>query len=137
MGSFLLRLSAGEYELNSEDDLRTLLASIAKNKFMMLNRYETAAKRNHLITEPLSKHPKLAAKNRFDPAEKLVFNELQNELTKRMSAGELELLRLRRDGESWATIAIKLSEEQQVLRKRLSRAINRVASELGLEFDLE
>ena len=53
LGGFLLRLAAGDYTLTSEDDLRRLLVAIANKKFLVLNRRETAAKRDHRHTQSL------------------------------------------------------------------------------------
>ncbi len=60
LGSFLLRLAAGEYAIASEEDLHKLLMSIAKKKFLMLNRKESAAKRARSQTQSLSDLPELA-----------------------------------------------------------------------------
>ncbi len=50
LGSFLIRLSAGEYELKSERDLQRLLVAISQNKFKALQRREMAEKRDRRIT---------------------------------------------------------------------------------------
>ena len=58
---FLLRLSAGEYEIGSEDDLQKLLMAIARKKFLRLSRYEMADKRCRARTRSLHTMPELAA----------------------------------------------------------------------------
>jgi len=137
LGSFLLRLSAGEYELQNEDDLRKLLTTIANNKFLEFSRHESAAKRDRSITEPWSERHEFATSQKQDPAEGIIFTEMQLHLAKRLSPHELELLQLRRSGKDWAEIAEQLQEDQTLLRKRYSRALNRVAKELGLGSDDE
>ena len=132
LGSFLLRLSAGEYALQTEDDLRKLLTTIANNKFLEFSRHESAAKRDRSITESWSGRHEFTTSHKYDPAEGIIFSEIQLQLAQRMSPHELELLQLRRSGKDWAEIAEQLREEQTVLRKRYSRALNRVAGELGL-----
>ncbi len=52
-GSFFLRLAAGEYEINDEQDLRRLIFSIAHKKFLMLHRRETAERRDYRNTTSL------------------------------------------------------------------------------------
>ncbi len=137
LGSFLLRLSAGEYALQTEDDLRKLLTTIANKKFLEFSRHESAAKRDRSITESWSERHELATSNMHDPAAGIIFSEMQSHLVQRLSPHELELLQLRRSGKDWAEIAEQLQEEQTLLRKRYSRALNRVARELGLESDDE
>ncbi len=137
LGSFLLRLSAGEYAIHTEEDLRKLLTTIANNKFLELSRHESAAKRDRSITESWSEKHELSTSHKQDPAEEIIFTEMQTHLARRLSSHELELLELRRAGKDWAEIAELLQEEQTALRKRYSRALNRVARELGLGADDE
>jgi len=136
---FLTRLSAGEYELHCEEDLRKLLAAIANKKFLRLNRHEMAAKRCRAQTQSLSDLPELAASSASfsggsagnSTVSRLNTTDLFEQLSLRMSAHEMELYRLRSQGNNWATIGEQLGETPSILRKRLSRAIQRVAAELG------
>jgi hypothetical protein len=50
-----------------------------------------------------------------------------------LAPAELDLLELRTDGHDWATIAVRRNGDPVVLRKRLSRALVRVACELKLD----
>ena len=120
------------YALQTEDDLRKLLTTIANNKFLEFSRHQSAAKRDRSITESWSGRHDFATSHKDDPAEGIMFSEMQLHLAQRLSPHELELLQLRRAGKDWAEIAEQLQEEQTVLRKRYSRALNRVANELGL-----
>ena len=134
LGGFLLRLASGDYTLATEEDLRRLLVSIANKKFLVLNRRETAAKRDHRQTQSIENLKDLAVvekqHNTFvDPS------ELLREVTQRLTPNEQRLFSFRRDGVPWYEIALQLEEEVIVLRKRLSRALHRVAVELKLEDD--
>jgi len=134
LGGFLLRLAGGDYTLATEEDLRRLLVSIANKKFLVLNRRETAAKRDHRQTQSIENLKDLAAvetqhKTFVDPS------ELLREVTQRLTPNEQRLFAFRRDGVPWNEIASQLEEEVIVLRKRLSRALHRVAVELKLEDD--
>ena len=145
MIGFLMRLSAGEYELNSEEDLRKLLLAIANKKFLRLSRHEMAAKRCCAQTQSLSDLPELAARSECgsvdsagnSPVSRLNTTELLKQLSLRMSLQEMELYRLRSLGNNWTRIGEQLGESPSILRKRLSRAIQRVAAELGLEANEE
>ena len=132
LGGFLLRLAVGEYALASEEDLRRLLVAIANKKFLVLNRRETAAKRDHRQTQSLENTKEIAViegdtNNRLDHA------ELLHEVMQRLTQDEQKLFAWRREGLAWNTIADQLSEDAMLLRKRLSRALHRVAVELKLE----
>ena len=138
---FLMRLSAGEYELHCEEDLRKLLAAIANKKFLRLNRHEMAAKRCRAQTQSLSDLPEQAAGSASFPGASagnstvsgLNTTDLLKQLSLRMSSQEMEIYRLRSQGNNWIAIGERLGETPSILRKRLSRAIQRVATELGLD----
>lgn len=136
MGSFLLRLACGEYELATELDLRRLLLAIANNKFLMLQRREFAAKRDRSITRSLTDLQELPNREQSAPSFRLEQRELLSEVSRRLDSEELELFQLRSRGISWSAISQQTSESVVVLRKRLSRGIQRVSRELGLD-DLE
>lgn len=133
LGSFLLRLSAGEYELQSEEDLRKLLTTIAKRKFLGMARRESAEKRNRGRTVSLSEVADVVDSRIASPAQSLELRELRDAMELKLTPHEQTLVRLRNHGLSWEAIGCQLQEEPVVLRKRLSRAIRRVAFELGLE----
>jgi DNA-directed RNA polymerase specialized sigma24 family protein len=133
ISSFLIRLSAGEYDIQSEENLRSLLVAIANKKFLMLNRREAAAKRSRQQTQSLNQCSPDAVQESNDPSEAMVYEELMREVDRRLTTSEQELLNRRRNGETWSSIALSLNENEPLLRKRLSRAIQRVSIELGLE----
>jgi hypothetical protein len=59
--------------------------------------------------------------------------DLLEEVERRLSRDELAILALRNQGCDWATIAAELGPGAEALRKRFTRAIDRVAEELGLD----
>lgn len=132
LGGFLLRLAGGDYALATEEDLRKLLVAIANKKFLVLNRRETAAKRDHRQTLSLDHMKNLAVQ---DGGEKGCIDhaELLQEVARRLKPEEQQLFAWRREGLAWNHIAEHLSEDALLLRKRLSRALHRVAVELKLE----
>jgi DNA-directed RNA polymerase specialized sigma24 family protein len=76
-------------------------------------------------SEPQSAEP--------DPGDEASARELCREVLTRLSADERELVELRNRGYDWATIAREKNSTALVLRKRLSRALDRVLHEVGLE----
>jgi RNA polymerase sigma factor (sigma-70 family) len=140
MIGFLTRLFEGKYELSCEEDLHKLLVAIAHKKILQLHRHEMAAKRCRAKTQSLSDLPEIAAgsaENARIPSMGVIVSrsntvELLKQLSLRMSMHEMQLYRLRSHGVDWAEISKQLGEPASTLRKRLSRAIQRVASELKL-----
>ncbi len=130
---FLIRLNAGDYEIRSEEDLRKLLVAIANKKFLMLKRRETAAKRDRRLTCSLESVSESACRVSDQDAKQVEYSEMIQEVRQRLGEFELALFDSRRSGLSWEDISSKYSENQLVLRKRLSRALQKIATDLQLE----
>lgn len=133
LGSFLIRMSAGEYELKSERDLQKLLVAIAQNKFLALQRRELAEKRDRRITVSLESVEDIEDYRQTNSERSANQVELLSAFERSLSIDEYRLFIMRRQGLEWAVIAENLQENAIVLRKRLSRAVQRVAREMGLE----
>jgi DNA-directed RNA polymerase specialized sigma24 family protein len=134
MASFLLRLTAGQFELADEADMRRLLAAIANKKFLMFRRYELAAKRDRRLTRPLSHDP--ASKTTWSPSDGLgMLRDIDDKLRQLLTDDEFQLFELRRQGASWNEIATQQQVDSAALRKRYSRALTRVAVQLGIDWD--
>jgi DNA-directed RNA polymerase specialized sigma24 family protein len=120
-GSFLLRIIAGEYELETPRHLMRLLLAIARNKVRerIRNRREASLGTFEAEAE--------------DPTHGILTRDFVVEFRRRLSADELALWERRRQDLSWQAISTELGTPEPSLRKRYSRAIRRVASELGLE----
>jgi DNA-directed RNA polymerase specialized sigma24 family protein len=133
LGSFLIRLSAGEYEIATEGALRKLLYAIANNKFLALQRHELATKRDRRSTLSIHSQREPVDERQAKPDRILSQIELMAEFQSKLTSDELLLYQLRKHGATWNEIASQQGEDAIVLRKRLSRAIRRVSNELGLE----
>ena len=59
--------------------------------------------------------------------------DLLQEFRKRLSEEERALAEQRAQGREWADIAAAQGGSQEALRKKLARALDRVADELGLD----
>lgn len=86
LGTFLLRLSAGEFVLHTEEDLRNLLFSIANKKFLMLKRRESAEKRNRSLTCSLSDVPEVVNGKEVPPSFQLERGELMQQVVSRLDS---------------------------------------------------
>ncbi len=132
LGGFLLKLSAGDYVLHCEADLRGLLMSIAKKKFAMLWRRESAEKRARTRTRSLDSIPEVVSSG-TSPESRLELKELISRVRQGLTDHEWDLLQQRRNGASWIEIESQLQVSAVVLKKRLSRALHRVAVDLGID----
>ena len=132
-GSLFIRLFAGEYELATEEDLSKLLYSIANNKFIALQRRELAKRRDRRQTVSLNTRVELADERQMTPERTTSLMELISKFESSLEPEEQELYQLRKQGQTWSSIATQVGENPIVLRKRLSRAVKRVAMALGIE----
>jgi hypothetical protein len=67
------------------------------------------------------------------PSRHAALKDLLQEVRRRLPREESELLNLRQQGVAWADIAVQIGDNADALRKRLSRAVDLVAQELGLD----
>jgi RNA polymerase sigma-70 factor (ECF subfamily) len=132
LASFFLRAAAGQYDLDKPEQLFKLLVSMARNKLTDEARRQTAECRGGgLAEEQLDKVDR--ADPGGTPSEHLIGQELLAEFRKRLSDEERQLADWRAQGRGWTDIATDLHDSPEALRKRLGRAVDRVARELGLE----
>lgn len=137
LGSFLIRVAAGEYELATAEDLQKLLMTMAKNKMAALLRREHTQKRDHNRVKLLESGDDISNDSAEDPARRAADNDLLEQVRRRLNEEEKDLFQKRQAGQTWEMIAEEGDGSAVVLRKRLSRALKRVAIELGLENDDE
>lgn len=130
MSSFLLRLSAGEYEIRDEKDLRHLIASMARKKFLMLNRHESAQKRDHRKTTSLESLQEIEMPCQQDQDRVHRQLEILAEICGQLDEETKLLFDRRRAGIGWEKIAAELGESASVLRQRLSRALRKLSKEV-------
>ena len=134
LASFFLRTAAGEYDISSTVQLVKLLVSMARNKLI------SAARREHMQRRDVRRRTSLGETGLQDvadrhqtPVDELANRELLTRIYDRMSAEELEISKLRGGGAAWEEVASTLGGTAQSRRMQFSRAIERVAGQLGLE----
>jgi len=66
------------------------------------------------------------------PSKEFAVRDLLQEVHRRLSADERRILELRNQGTDWAAIAAEVGGSAEALRRKLSRALDRVAEQLGL-----
>ena len=129
MASFFVRAALGQYVLETPEQVLRLLATMARNKLInQVNRQKRARRDYQRVTSSGQDQADTA----IGPGEEVANREVLHEVRRRLSAAELQLLEMRDLGREWTDIAVELNSTPEALRKKLSRAINRVAGELGL-----
>jgi RNA polymerase sigma-70 factor (ECF subfamily) len=132
LGSFFLRAAAGQYTLDTPEDLLRLLTVMARNKLAFQVRRQRARKRDCARDVPAELAAELPAADPT-PSRQAEVKDLVSELDRRLTAEERELVALRGQGHEWQAIGERLNASPEALRKKHARALDRVARELGLE----
>ncbi|MCI0361385.1 MAG: sigma-70 family RNA polymerase sigma factor [Planctomycetaceae bacterium] len=133
LASFFVRTALGQYDLESPDQLLKLLAQMARHKVTDKMRRERAERRDLARRDEDSRAGDQAAAGGASPSQQVAGRELLDEFRKRLSPEERDLADQRADGREWADIAAVCGESPEALRKRLSRGLDRVAQQLGLD----
>ncbi|MCI0743226.1 MAG: ECF-type sigma factor [Gemmataceae bacterium] len=133
LASFFVRTALGQYDLENPDQLLKLLAQMARHKVTDRMRRERAERRDLARRNEDSRAGEQVAAAGASPSQQVAGRELLDEFRKRLSTEERDLADQRADGREWADIAAVRGESPEALRKRLSRGLDRVAQQLGLD----
>jgi RNA polymerase sigma-70 factor (ECF subfamily) len=133
LASFFVRAALGQYELDKPEQLLKLLATMARNKLADHARQEQAGRRDNRRIEAGTAEDRQIAAAGSTPSQRVAAKEILQEVHNRLTADERTLADQRALGREWADIAAEVGGTPEALRKRLSRAIDRVAQELGLD----
>jgi RNA polymerase sigma factor (sigma-70 family) len=133
LANFFVRAAAGQFDLERPEQLLGLLVKMAKNKLRDYWRKETAERRDVRRrpggdAEVLEGVPGCQA----TPSRVVAGQELLQAALGRMSDAERQLAVLRGTGRTWEEIAAEAGSTPAAVRMRLTRALDRVASEMNL-----
>jgi RNA polymerase sigma factor (sigma-70 family) len=135
LASFFVRTALGEYEVETPEALLNLLAAIARNKLSnqanRLRSQKRDVRRDSAGADAMPQVPDSAS----DPGEQASARELLDKVRDRLSADERYLAEQRGLGRGWQELADELGATDVALRKKLTRALDRVMTELGLGDD--
>jgi RNA polymerase sigma-70 factor (ECF subfamily) len=133
LSSFFMRAASGQYELDTPGQLLKLLTTMARNKLLHQAHKQRAARRDYRrLKQDLSGEENFVAAGP-GPDDIVANREMLVELRRRLTAEELHLADQRVSGRSWKEIATEVGGEPNALRMRLTRALDRVTQELGLD----
>jgi RNA polymerase sigma factor (sigma-70 family) len=128
--SFFVRAALGQYDLQKPEQLLRLLVAMSRKKLVDHIREQAAARRD--MRRDVGSAPiRSAAAAADNPSQQAAARELLQEFRKRLSEEEAKVADRRADGLTWEQIAAELGGSADARRKELTRALNRIAHELG------
>jgi RNA polymerase sigma-70 factor (ECF subfamily) len=134
LANFFVRVAAGQFDLQEPVQLLKLLMTMARNKLRDQARKHRAGRRDNrrnLIGNPQALEA--IADAHASPSQVVAGKELLQEARRLLTEDERFLADQRALGREWADIAAQRREPAEALRKRLARAMDRVARQLGLD----
>jgi RNA polymerase sigma-70 factor (ECF subfamily) len=131
LASFFVRAASGQYELDRPAQLLQLLAAMARNKLVMQAEKQQAARRDYRRQQETA--DEVLVDPGPSPSQVVANRDLLDQFRSRLSDEERQLADRRAQGFSWADIAAVVGGKENALRMKLTRAIDRVAAELGLQ----
>jgi RNA polymerase sigma-70 factor (ECF subfamily) len=130
--SFFVRAAMGQYELDKPENLLKLLVNMSQKKLADHAREQGAARRDYRRHRAPGSGEEFVSPG-VSPSQQAQGKELLEEFRNRLSPEERRLADARAMGRQWDQIAADRSESPEALRKRFTRAIDRIARELGLD----
>jgi RNA polymerase sigma-70 factor (ECF subfamily) len=133
MASFFVRVASGQYKLETPEQLVKLLTTMARNKLISQARKQHAQRRDTRRSMPRSPDEGGLVSAQQSPSNQVALRDLLEAVQRRLSPDERRIMELRGSGGDWASIALEMGGSAEALRRRLSRALDRVGEELGLD----
>ncbi len=136
LANFFVRAASGQFDLEHPNQLRALLATMARNRFRDHVRRQQAVRRDNRRTQTSNVQPLYESPDEAETPSQIVCNaELLDEVRRRLSADERYLAEQRASGREWQELADELGSTAEALRKRFTRALDRVTQEMHLSED--
>jgi RNA polymerase sigma factor (sigma-70 family) len=135
MAQLFRNLTTGRWDMDDSRQLRKLLKLMVVNKILDHGRKQRTTRQaaGGRIGEGSSVLASLADPDTSPPSEILAEQEILGLIRERLPARERQLLELRLHGHGWNEIAAQVQGQPEALRKQLTRSLDVVSQELGLE----
>jgi RNA polymerase sigma-70 factor (ECF subfamily) len=133
LATFFARAVLGQYDLESPEQLLGLLASITRNKLTNQAKRLLSQKRDLRRDGSLADQYDRMVDPASGPAEQVSAKDLLEQIRTRLNGDERYLAEQRGLGRGWKELADELGATDVALRKKLTRALDRVMAELGLD----
>lgn len=132
LASFFVRTALGQYELDTPEQLINLLCSITKNKLTNQVHRMRAQRRDIRRNTAIDDSPGLMTRA-SDPSEQASAREILEKVYEGLDSQERYLAEQRSLGRTWPELALEIGGTDVALRKKLTRALDRVMGELGID----
>jgi RNA polymerase sigma-70 factor (ECF subfamily) len=133
LANFFVRAASGQFELERSEQLVNLLVTMARNRLINEVGKHRAARRDQRRVQTGEVDEAAFADPEPTPSVVVANRELLDEARGRLTEEERHIADQRAQGRAWADIAAQTGEKPDALRMRFTRAMDRVAQELGLE----
>jgi len=133
LASFFVRTALGQYDLEKPEQLLKLLSTMARHKLADRIDHERAQCRDNRRTADDAAEEFDVPGSQATPSRQIEAKDLLSEVRRRLGPDDLQLAELRAQGLEWGQIAELVGGTSEALRKRYSRALDRVVVELGLD----
>ena len=133
LGDFFLRAATGQFDLQSPEQLIKLLSTMARNKLTNHANAQQAAKRDMRRRASADVGEMNLAHDQESPSMIVSRRELLERARYALSTEEQMVAELRVDNTPWDEIADQYGGTAESQRKKYARAMDRVATELGLD----
>ena len=133
MANFFVRAAAGQFDLETPEQLLALLATMVRNKATDRVRSEQRDRRDVRRVAKTSIEELGLQEAQKTPGSLVAHQEMLNLVRDQLSDEENEIAKHRLNGSSWEEIAQQIGGTSEAIRKRFSRAIDRVATQIGLD----
>ena len=130
LARFFVQLEAGEINITSHEQLRSLLLVMTRNQLFDVARRQQAQKRDvrKIVTDEFD----MVADSADTPSKQVADAELLDLMQARLSDHERHLVQERLAGKPWDEIAVEMKSTPEAVRKQMTRGIDRAAKELGV-----
>jgi RNA polymerase sigma-70 factor (ECF subfamily) len=133
LANFFIRVALGEFDLQRPEHLVDLLMVMARNKLRDKARRLQANRRDQRRVEGDGPNLDALPGANGDPERIVAARDLLAEVQRQLSDDERVLAEHRALGLEWPEIAERLGGRPDALRKKLTRALDRIADRLGLK----
>lgn len=132
--TFFVRAAAGQFDLESPNDLVRLLVTVTRNKLASAARKARAGKRDvrRQAAGDTGQFDRIAGADP-SPSRQVAAADLLNHVLEHLTPDERALVALRAEGLGWDEVAARVGGTGQARRVQLARALARVCRTVGLD----
>jgi RNA polymerase sigma factor (sigma-70 family) len=132
--SFFVRTASGQYDLERPEQLIKLLVTMTRNKLASAARRQNRQRRDQRRTATGAEDALAQVASAGPTPSRIVAGqELLRRFREELNDEERQVADLRTEGLAWADVAARLGGTAQARRMQFTRAVERIAKDLGLD----